>query len=229
MLSVMELSPRKLQAQNLATRQFPTQFLQDMIGAVMDSDTGDMLEYRHLLKNPKYRETWSKAFGKEIGRLAQEQEGVVEGMDALHFIEYDDIPTDRRKDVTYARICADYRPEKSDPNRIRITVGGNLVNYPGDVGTKTTDLLTVKLLLNSVISTPGAKFMSMDISNFYLMAPMDRPEYVRMNLSDFPDEIIEEYKLQEKRRMDVSLQNTRNACTDCHRLASWQTNTWRRD
>jgi hypothetical protein len=198
MLSVMELSTRKLQAQNLATRQFPAQFFQDMIGAVMDSDTGDMLEYRHLLKNPKYRETWSKAFGKEIGRLAQGQEGVVEGTDALHFIEYDEIPRDRRKDVTYARICADYRPEKSDPNCIRITVGGNLVNYPGDVGTKTADLLTVKLLLNSVISTPVAKFMSMDISNFYLMAPMDRPEYVRMNLSDFPDEIIEEYNLRAK-------------------------------
>jgi hypothetical protein len=101
MLSVMELSTRKLQARNLATRQFPAQFFQDMIGAVMDSDTGDMLEYRHLLKNPKYRETWSKAFGKEIGRLAQGQEGVFEGTDALHFIDYDEIPRDRRKDVTY--------------------------------------------------------------------------------------------------------------------------------
>jgi hypothetical protein len=38
--------------------------------------------------------------------------------------------------------------------------------------------------------------MSLDISNFYLMAPMERPEYVRMNLSDFPDEIINEYNLQ---------------------------------
>jgi hypothetical protein len=72
-----------------------------------------------------------------------------------------------------------------------------LVNYPGDVGTRTADLLTVKLLLNSVISTLGAKFMSLDISNFYLMAPMTRYEYVRMNLSDFPEDIIEEYKLRE--------------------------------
>jgi hypothetical protein len=128
--------------------------------------------------------------------LAQGQEGVVDGTDALDFIHPDDVPTERRKDITYARICADYRPEKSDPNRIRITVGGTLVNYPGDVGTITADLLTVKLLLNSVISTPGARFMSLDISNFYLMAPMERPEYVRMNLSDFPDEIINEYNLR---------------------------------
>jgi hypothetical protein len=55
----------------------------------------------------------------------------------------------------------------------------------------------VKLLLNSMISTPGAKFMSLDISNFYLMAPMTRYKYVRMNLSDFPEDIIEEYKLRD--------------------------------
>ena len=29
------------------------------------------------------------------------------------------------------------------------------------------------------------------------MAPMDRPEYVQMNLDDFPEEIIEEYKLHD--------------------------------
>ncbi len=109
----------------------------------------------------------------------------------------DEVPPERQKDITYARICANYRPEKADPNRIRITLGGNLVNYPGDVGTRTADMLTVKLLFNSVISTPAAKFMSLDISNCYLMAPMTRYEYVRMNLDDFPDEIIEEYKLRE--------------------------------
>jgi hypothetical protein len=121
----------------------------------------------------------------------------VEGTNSIFFIPYDAVPVERRKDVTYARICADHRPEKSDPNRIRITLGGNLVNYPGDVGTRTADLLTVKLLLNSVISTPGAKFMSLDISNFYLMAPMSRYEYVRMNLDDFPKEIIDKYNLRE--------------------------------
>jgi hypothetical protein len=162
----------------------------------MDEYTGDMLEYRHLVKIPKYRAVWSKAFGKEIGRLAQGQKGVVDGTNALFFIPQSEVPPKRRKDITYARICADHRPEKADPNRIQITLGGNLVNYPGDVGTRTADLLTVKLLLNSVTSTPGAKFMSLDISNFYLMAPMTQYEYVRMNLSDFPDDIIEEYKLR---------------------------------
>ena len=42
-------------------------------------------------------------------------------------------------------------------------MGGNLVNYPDDCGTPTADLLTIKLLRNSVISTNNAKFMTIDI------------------------------------------------------------------
>ena len=47
-------------------------------------------------------------------------------------------------------------------------MGGDRTNCPFDYGTPTTELLTIKILLNSVISTPGAKFMTIDISNFYL-------------------------------------------------------------
>ena len=65
-------------------------------------------------------------------------------------------------------------------------------------GTPTAELLTIKILLNSVISTPGAKFMTIDISNFYLNTPMDRYEYMRMKLEMFPDDVIEEYNLRER-------------------------------
>jgi hypothetical protein len=197
MLTVMQLTSPVLNPKRLASRKYPLEMLCEFANAVMDDETGDMLEYRQLIKRPKFRDTWSKAFGKEIGRLAQGQKGIVEGTNAIFFKSMDEVPPERRKDITYARICANYRPEKADPNRIRITLGGNLVNYPGDVGTRTADMLTVKLLFNSMISTPGAKFMSLDISNFYLMAPMTRYEYVRMNLDDFRKDIIEEYKLRE--------------------------------
>ena len=53
-----------------------------------------------------------------------------------------------------------------------MTLGRNLVNYPGNVGTPTADMLLFKVLLNSVISTPGAKFMTIDLANFYLNTPM---------------------------------------------------------
>ena len=45
-------------------------------------------------------------------------------------------------------------------------MGGNRINFPGEVGTPTADLLLVKILFNSVVSTPGAKFMTMDIKDF---------------------------------------------------------------
>lgn len=61
-------------------------------------------------------------------------------------------------------------------------MGGNLINYPEDVGTPTANLLLIKIFLNSVISTNGAKFANADISNFYLMTPLKRPEYAKIRL-----------------------------------------------
>jgi hypothetical protein len=77
-------------------------------------------------------------------------------------------------------------------------MGGNLVNYPGDCGTPTADLLTVKLLLNNIISTPNAKFMTLDLKDFYLMTPMKRYEYFHMKLELFPQDIIDKYDLTSK-------------------------------
>ena len=56
-------------------------------------------------------------------------------------------------------------------------------------------MLTTKILLNSVISTKGAQFMTIDIKDFYLNTPMVRPEYMRLKLSDIPDNIITLYNL----------------------------------
>ena len=74
-------------------------------------------------------------------------------------------------------------------------MGSDCITYPGDCGTSTADILTVKLLLNSIVSTMGAKFMIIDIKDFYLMTPMYRPEYFRMKLELFPQEIIKQYGL----------------------------------
>ena len=75
---------------------------------------------------------------------------------------------------------------------------GDKTNYVFDCGTPTTELLTIKFLVNSVISTPGGKFMTINISNFYLNTPMDRYEYMRMKLNMFLDDFIEEYNLRDK-------------------------------
>ena len=118
MLSVLELTPHHINPRNAASRQYPMAFLAKMAGAVLDGATGELFEYRHLLKNPAYRKVWGGAFGKEVGRLAQGLDGVVKGTDTIDFITKSEVPTDHWKDVTYARIVCNYRPEKDDPNRV---------------------------------------------------------------------------------------------------------------
>ena len=59
-------------------------------------------------------------------------------------------------------------------------------------------MLVAKILFNSVISTEGARFRTINISNFYLIAPLKRPEYIRIQIRDIPNEIIKEYKLKDK-------------------------------
>ncbi len=54
------------------------------------------------------------------------------------------------------------------------------------------------MLFKSVISMKGARFMTIDISNFYLMAPLHCAKFIQIKLSDIPDEVIREYKLREK-------------------------------
>ena len=144
---------------------------------IIDDETGEALEFRDLIKNPKFRDTWMHSYANEIGRLTQ---GIrdIPGTETMKFIYKHEIPKDRLRDVTYGRIVCTYRPQKSEPNRSRLTAGGNLVNYPWEVATPTGDLITAKLLFNSVISTPGVRFLSMDLKNFYLCTPMLRPEFM---------------------------------------------------
>ena len=122
----------------------------------MDNETGELMEYRHLMKSPNYREVWGKSSRNKIGRLAQGMPGRVEGTDTMFFINKEEVPQDRFKDVTYGKFVVDYRENKEEKKRVRLTVGGDRINYPDEVATPTADLLTVKLMINSVISTPHA-------------------------------------------------------------------------
>jgi hypothetical protein len=116
-----------------------------------------------------------RSFANELGHLAQGVSNRVQGTDTIFFVPFSAIPTDRT--VTYGRLVCDYRPQKSEPERTRLTVGGNLITYPYDVSTDTSDLTTAKLVINSTISTPGARHMLIDIKNYYLGTPLDIYEH----------------------------------------------------
>ena len=160
----------------------------------INPDTGKLSEYSTLLKSSDGKH-WEESCCEEVGRLAQGYPpSVPKGTDTMHFIRFDQIPTGRK--ATYLRLVVSDRPMKANPRRVRFTVGGDKVDYPGDVSTKTADLTTAKILFNHVLSTPDAKFMGIDIKDFYLNNPMDRYEYMRIPISQIPPKIIELYNLQ---------------------------------
>jgi hypothetical protein len=144
--------------------------------AVTHPTMGAVMNYKQLITDPLTKEAWNRSSANEFGRLAQGVGGRVKGTNTIHFIKHDEIPKDRKP--TYPRMVCEYKPNKVEKNRTRLTLGGNLVDYPGDVSTRTAEMETSKMLFNSTISTPGARFCSADVTNFYLNTPMEHEEYV---------------------------------------------------
>ncbi len=135
----------------------------------------------------------------KFGRLANGVGGRIKNpTNTIQFIHQHEVPKDQMKNVMNGQFVCTVRPKKAEPNCTTFTVGGDRINYPGEVTTPTAEMLVAKMLFNSIISTRGARFMTMDISNFYLMTPLHQPKFIRMKLSNIPDKIIDEYKLRNK-------------------------------
>jgi len=161
--------------------------------------TGEIISsYKRLMQDPATAEVWQTAFGKNFGGMAQgDLKTRQKGTNSVFVMTHKEIEIAKEAGHkwTYARIVVDDRPQKEDPNRIRIAVGGNLITYNGSTSTRTTDLTTSKLLWNRVLSTEGAKYMCLDIKNFYLTAALDYYEYMKIPLALFPEWIKTQYNL----------------------------------
>lgn len=122
--------------------------------SAINVDTGLPAEYRQLLKSSQ-GPLWERGAIEEWARLAQgcPTEGipVEEGTNTIRFISHHEVPQGRIP--TYARIVVADRPNKANPIRVRITVGG---------------IPTVKALINSTVSTDDAEFMGIDIKDLFL-------------------------------------------------------------
>jgi hypothetical protein len=152
------------QAQTLSPRIFrPIAFTthqnipMPMANSVINEDTGASLKNCHLIKDDITFTVWNKAASNEFGRLAQGVGYHIEGSNTIFFIPRQAVP--KGKIITYRRFVVDIRPNKSEIHRFRLTVRGNLIQYPGDVSTRSADLTTSKCLWNSTISTDGARYM----------------------------------------------------------------------
>jgi hypothetical protein len=198
MLACIDITKPKFEISvaKLATRKFLLIWFCKIANLIIRKQ-GELLEYQHLITNPKTRATWTHYYGNKPRWLAQGMPSKVTGTDTIFFSPKDKVPQARAKDVTYSLITCLIRPEKTDePNQTRLVAESNRVHYPFDAGTPTADLLTIKLLINSMISTPGAGFFTMDVKNFYLCTLMTRYEYMRFNLSNMLDDVIAHYQLR---------------------------------
>jgi hypothetical protein len=176
-----------------AAESLPIRHESPAANSVIDLVTGQSLEYRHLSTGPE-RALWINALANDLGRLAQ---GIgtrmPTGTNTVFFIPRHKVPFGRQ--VTYGRLVASIRPTKDEVHRVRVTVGGDRLDFPGNTTTQCASLTTTKCLLNSTVSTPDARFMVLDVKNFYYGTPMARFEYMKLPLKLIPDEIINAYNL----------------------------------
>jgi hypothetical protein len=128
---------------------------------VIHSVTGETIpNYKKLAKDLITRETWTTSLGKEFGNITQGDHKTGEkGTNCVFAMTHGQIrsiPKDQI--VTYAQIVIDFRLQKEDPNRVCITAGGNLIQYPCELTTRIASLTTSKILWNRVVSIEGAIF-----------------------------------------------------------------------
>jgi hypothetical protein len=121
----------------------------EMANAVICPETGKSLKHQELITKLRYKIKWMRSTANEINRLYN--------TNIIRFIHRSNIPKGRK--VTYGSFVVDIKDHKEEKERTRLTVGGNQIEYPGDKSTRTAGLTTAKILINSVISTLGAKFL----------------------------------------------------------------------
>jgi hypothetical protein len=140
--------------------------------------------------------TWTKGLANEWGRLLPHGIGAkrpeserIKGTGTLFFITKSQVPKDRK--VTYANYVCSIRKQKAETHRVRMTAGGDKLEYPGDPSSPTVSMLNAKIHINSTISDAhkGARHLGLDISNYYLGTPMDYYQYMRVQPWCIPQEV----------------------------------------
>jgi hypothetical protein len=145
------------------------------------------------MKDPIFDPLFEIGLSNELGRICQGISDVA-GTNTAFFIDLHNIPKDRK--ITYGKLVCDFKPNKTEKHRVRLTVGGNRMDYSGDTATSTADITTFNFLINSTLSTNEAKMMMMDIKNYYLGTPLPTYEYMKLPLTILPLDIIEKYDLK---------------------------------
>ena len=113
----------------------------------------------------------------------------------MFFTTKDRIPKNRK--INYANFICNIRPQKSETHRVRLTAGGDKLDYPGYPSSPVVSLLNVKIHINSTISRAknNARYMCIDINTFYLGNPMKYFQYMCIHKKFISREVLNEYDI----------------------------------
>ena len=134
-----------------------------------------------------------KSAGKELGNLFQSFKDT-KGIDVSEFIPGWEVPRNER--VTEPWVGFARWPEKiGNPFRSGITAWGHLSECDSETATNSTSIWTIKMLLNSVSSTQGAKFSTLDIKSVHPKSLLWDSQCTRFNLSQTPKDFQSQHNL----------------------------------
>lgn len=156
--------------------------------ATTDDTTGMPLRYNSLLRGEEAPE-WEEASVEEFVRLIDETQ-------TMRFIHAHEKPKDRKPSY-YNPQCSLKLKDGKVIKRVRGTIGGDRVDYPGPTSSNTASILTLKMLLNAVVSDPGAIFTTADIKDYFLNTTLPRPEYMWIQLAQIPERARTLFKVSE--------------------------------
>ena len=84
------------------------------------------------------------------------------------FVRRRNIPAGRK--VLYSCLVSSIRSHNIETHHIRVTVGSEKLDFPGITTTTCVSLTMTKCLINSTVSMPSAKFMTLDIIIFTIIS-----------------------------------------------------------
>ena len=157
---------------------------------VYHEDTGVKQSIDLLLKGTD-SPRWIRSLSNELGRLAQgigqqrDAHDKMEGTNTIVFVNRHQIPTNAK--ITYANFVCDIRQHEKETHRIRLTVGGDRLDYHADPSAPAVGLLDTKIHINSTISDAkrGARYCVADIENYYLNNVLPHYQYMRIHIKYF--------------------------------------------
>ena len=160
---------------------------ENKINAITYPTRGKQLEYRHLIQYPETKAVWNPEMSTEVDRLVSTQ--------TTRLLKKINIPKGEK--AVYTRLMVYLRPNKAVHERLRMCMGVDKMESVMYTKTRTADLITCKLHMNGVVSTPGARFAGGDVKDFYLNTPPKKNRYGKVRSKYTPEETIKKHNLEQ--------------------------------